>query len=56
MHAVGAEALREEGLARRHAARRLVLPRLLRKPARMLLRKDWKLPRYAGSKATAILF
>ena len=38
------------------ASRRLVLPRLLRKPARMLLHKDWKLPRYVGLKAMAAFF
>ena len=56
MQAVGAEALRDEVPVEADAARRLVLPRLLRKPARMLLRKDWKLPRHAGLKAMALLF
>ena len=56
MQAVGAEALRDEVPVEADAARRLVLPRLLRKPARMLLRKDWKLPRHVGLKAMALLF
>jgi cell division protein FtsQ len=38
------------------ASRKLVLPRLLRRPARMLLHKEWKLPGYAGLKAMAGLF
>lgn len=37
-------------------ANHLVLPRFLRKPARILLRVDWRLPRHAGLKGMAILF
>lgn len=56
MQSIGAEGLRDDEPSEADASRRLVLPRLLRKPARMLLRKDWKLPRHVGLKATALLF
>lgn len=36
------------------ASRRLILPRVLRRPARALRRLDWKLPRRAGLKALAL--
>jgi len=35
---------------------RLVLPRFLRRPARALMRKNWKLPRAIGLKGTLLLF
>lgn len=38
------------------ASHRIVLPRLLRRPVRALRRTAWKLPRYAGLKAAALLF
>lgn len=41
-------------LVRERASRALVLPRVLRRPARMLTRV--RLPRHAGTKATATLF
>ena len=58
MQSVGAESPHNEDAVpiEAGASRRLVLPRLLRKPARMLLRKDWKLPRYVGLKAMAVFF
>lgn len=37
-------------------SRRLVLPRFLRKPARILSRIDWRVPRHAGLKGMAVLF
>ena len=37
-------------------ARRLVLPRFLRRPARILSRLDLRTPRYAGTKGMALLF
>lgn len=58
MQSVEAEAVEKDGdppLAA-GASRRLVLPRLLRRPARLLLHKPWKLPRYVGLKAMACLF
>jgi cell division protein FtsQ len=58
LQSVGAEAVEKDGdppLAA-GASRRLVLPRLLRRPARLLLHKPWKLPRYVGLKAMACLF
>ena len=58
MQSVGAGAIGNIGdlPLEAEASRRLVLPRLLRKPARMLLQKDWKLPRYVGVKAMTGLF
>lgn len=38
------------------ASYRLVLPRFLRRPARFLSRRDWRLPRHAGLKGLALLF
>jgi len=38
------------------ASRRLVLPRLLRRPARLLLHKPWQLPRHIGLKAMLAFF
>jgi len=38
------------------ATQRLVLPRFLRKPARLLMKKEWRLPRYVGLKGMAALF
>ena len=38
------------------ASRRIVLPRFLRRPVRVLRRLDWKLPRHIGSKGLAALF
>ncbi len=40
----------------RSARRRIVLPRLLRRPARMLSRAQWAVPNRAGLKLTAVLF
>jgi cell division protein FtsQ len=34
----------------------IVLPRILRRPVRILSRADWSLPRHAGKKAVALLF
>lgn len=34
---------------------RVVLPRILRRPTRMILRRQWRLPRYAGLKGFALL-
>ncbi|MCP4384329.1 MAG: cell division protein FtsQ/DivIB [Hyphomicrobiales bacterium] len=34
---------------------RLVLPRFLRRPVRMILRRQWRVPRYAGLKGAAFL-
>jgi cell division protein FtsQ len=38
------------------ADERLVLPRLLRRPVRILSRMDWRSPRYLGLKAFGVLF
>jgi cell division protein FtsQ len=38
------------------ATRKLVLPRLLRRPARLLLHKPWLLPRHVGLKAMIAFF
>ena len=40
---------------RLEASRRIVLPRFLRRPMRMLSRLDWSLPRFVGLKALALL-
>lgn len=58
MQSVGAGAIGSIGdlPLEAEASRRLVLPRLLRRPARMLLQKDWKLPRHVGVKAMTGLF
>jgi len=45
----------EDDLVRAAASRRIVLPRVLRRPVRALARLDWKLPRLAGTKALAVL-
>ena len=37
-------------------SRRVVLPRLLRRPARILTRVDWRLPRHAGIKGMGLFF
>jgi cell division protein FtsQ len=37
-------------------SRRLVLPRFLRRPARILARLDWSLPRHVGTTSLAVLF
>ena len=50
MQAVGAGMAGETAPA---ARRRLVLPRVLRKPARMLSRLDWAVPKHTGLKLTA---
>ena len=50
MQAVGAGT---EGEADLIGRRRIVLPRVLRKPIRVLSRLDWQLPRLAGLKLTA---
>jgi len=58
LQSVGAEALQKDGdqPLEAGASRKLVLPRLLRRPARMLLHKQWRLPRHVGLKAMAGLF
>jgi cell division protein FtsQ len=58
VQSVAAGALGEEGEPSFPASisRKLVLPRLLRRPARLLFHKEWKLPRYLGLKAMAALF
>ncbi|MHA1548923.1 MAG: cell division protein FtsQ/DivIB [Alphaproteobacteria bacterium] len=38
------------------AGRRLVLPRILRRPARLIARRQWRLPRAAGTKGVVALF
>jgi cell division protein FtsQ len=38
------------------ATRKLVLPRFLRRPARLLLHKEWQVPRHVGLKATIAFF
>ena len=50
VHEVDPEAVRER------ASRRLVLPRFLRRPVRVLRRMDLRLPRHLGLKAIAALF
>jgi cell division protein FtsQ len=58
LQSVAAEAMQKGGdqPLEAGASRKLVLPRLLRRPARMLLHKEWKLPGHAGLKAMAGLF
>jgi cell division protein FtsQ len=46
----------EAATVRLTASRRIVLPRLLRRPARALRRAEWTLPRHAGLKGLALLF
>jgi cell division protein FtsQ len=41
---------------RRFARAGIVLPRILRRPARMLEKIDWKPPRYAGAASVMVLF
>ncbi len=53
MQTVGAQ---EAGEAGRIGRRRLVLPRVLRRPARMLARMEWVVPKRAGLKLTVALF
>lgn len=45
----------EAEVVRAEASRRLVLPRVLRRPVRALRRLDWNLPRFAGTKALIVL-
>lgn len=45
-----------EAAVRAGASRRLVLPRVLRRPVRALRRAEWTLPRHAGLKGLALLF
>jgi cell division protein FtsQ len=45
----------EAEFVRAEASRRIVLPRVLRRPVRALRRLDWKLPRLAGTKALVVL-
>lgn len=59
MRALGAEPLEYEGedaAAAAPAGHRIVLPRFLRKPARILSRVNWRMPRHIGLKGTALLF
>jgi len=58
LQSVGAAALQElsEEPLEAGASRRLVLPRLLRRPARLLLHKPWELPRHIGLKAMLAFF
>jgi cell division protein FtsQ len=58
LQSVGAELLHANGglAIAAGASRKLVLPRFLRRPARLLLHKPWDLPRFVGIKAMAGLF
>lgn len=53
MQTVGAQGAGEAG---RVGQRRLVLPRVLRRPARILARMEWHVPKRAGLKLTVALF
>ncbi|MBZ0230675.1 MAG: FtsQ-type POTRA domain-containing protein [Bauldia sp.] len=46
----------DEALTARPQGRRIVLPRLLRRPARILSRIEWRAPRHVGIKGMAVLF
>lgn len=57
MQSLGAEPLELEAEEASPAAgRRIVLPRLLRRPARMLSRSNLRMPRHIGVKGMAVLF
>jgi len=59
LQALGAEPLEfetDEALPAEAAGRRIVLPRFLRKPARILSRIEWRVPRHLGLKGVALLF
>ena len=59
MQSIGAEPLEleaDEALTARPQGRRIVLPRLLRRPARILSRIEWRAPRHVGIKGMAVLF
>ncbi len=53
MQTLGAGGARAEG---RHGARRLVLPRFMRRFARRMSRVEWRAPRRAGLKLAAVLY
>lgn len=53
---LGHEAEADEAPVDGGLGRGIVLPRVLRKPVRALLRREWRVPRYAGLKAMALLF
>lgn len=59
MQSIGAEPLElevDEALPATQQGRRIVLPRLLRRPARILSRIEWRPPRHVGLKGLAVLF
>ncbi len=58
MQSVGAGVLQQPGdqPLEADASRKLVLPRILRRPARLLLHKPWHLPRHIGLKAMIAFF
>lgn len=55
MRALGIETVRRL-LAREAGGKPRVLPPMLRKPARLLSRMEWRSPRYAGIKGVGLLF